>query len=66
MHVVRGKATWVKIDVRKMVGQWFRNQKDNLGLILKSYDTEGAELGIGQAVASDRLSDDNNRDLQVT
>lgn len=66
VHVTRGQATWVKIDVKKMVGQWFRKPEENFGLVLKSYDTEGAELGIGEALASDLLLDDNNRDLQVT
>lgn len=65
MQVTRGKATWVKIDVRKMVNHWFRKPEENLGLVIKSYDTEGAELGIGLALDSRLLLDDNNRDLQV-
>ena len=61
VHVARGKATWIKIDVKKMVSQWFRNPKDNLGLVLHSYDTEGRELAIGRA---DQETVDS--DLQVS
>ena len=60
VHVPRGKATWVKVEVTKMVSSWFRDARDNHGLILHSYDTEGRELVIGRA------GQDNNQGLEVS
>lgn len=49
IHVTKGKSTWIKVDIKKVASHWFRYPKDNLGLVLHSYDTEGRELTIGRA-----------------
>lgn len=35
------------IEIKKLAAQWFRHPKQNLGLVVHSYDSEGRELTIG-------------------
>jgi len=57
--VSSSKGTWVTVEMRKVVSQWFRHPDDNLGLVIHSYDNQGRELAVIEA------TDGNNYSLVI-
>ena len=53
---------WVKVDVKKLVSQWFRHPKDNLGLVVHSYDSEGRPFVIGHPDDNEVLTRTESQD----
>ncbi|XP_050045436.1 growth/differentiation factor 8-like [Dermacentor andersoni] len=37
---------WVQMDARKLVSHWFRHRKDNLGIVVHAYDSEGRKVHV--------------------
>ncbi|KAL3209036.1 hypothetical protein MRX96_009555 [Rhipicephalus microplus] len=38
------RGFWVQMDAKKLVSHWFRHPKDNLGIVVHAYDSEGRKV----------------------
>ncbi|KAH6937782.1 hypothetical protein HPB50_004053 [Hyalomma asiaticum] len=40
------RGFWVQMDAKKLVSHWFRHPKDNLGIVVHAYDSEGRKVHV--------------------
>ncbi|KAH8039168.1 hypothetical protein HPB51_005344 [Rhipicephalus microplus] len=38
------RGFWVQMDAKKLVSHWFRHPRDNLGIVVHAYDSEGRKV----------------------
>lgn len=34
------QGDWISLDIRKLVSQWFRHPRENLGIVIQAFDSE--------------------------